>query len=70
MNKFYAVFDLDRVFDEIAIVGVFTKEDDAKAFQQGREIKLMQHLPMDTIINLLLQSRLQLAADKIEKLIG
>lgn len=69
MNKFYAVFDLDRIQEEFVIVGIFSKEDDARAFAKGREVNVVQHLPMDTILGILLQSRLQLASDKIAKLI-
>jgi hypothetical protein len=70
MNKFYAVFDIDRVQEAIVIVGVFTNADDATAYTKGREINAVQHLEMKTILDILIQDRLQLAADKIAKLIG
>jgi len=70
MEKFYAVFDIDPVQDDFVIVGVFSKADEADAFTQGRMVKIVQHLPMNVILDILLQDRLQLAADKIAKLIG
>jgi len=70
MEKFYAVFDIDPVHDDFVIVGVFTNESEAIAYTEGRAVEVIQHLPMKVILDLLLQDRLQLAADKIARLIG
>ena len=70
MEKFYAVFDIDPIGDDFVIAGVFTNEADAMAYTEGRRVKVIQYLQMNVILDILLQDRLQLAADKIAKLIG
>jgi hypothetical protein len=67
--KFYAVYGVNPVFDEFEIVGVFTKKEDAEEYAKALPVSSILQLPMHTIIDCLLQSRLQLASETIERLV-
>lgn len=68
--KFYAVSGLNPVFEEFEIVGVFSRQDDAQEYAKALPVSCIRQLPMHTIIDCLLQSRLQLASETIERLVG
>lgn len=75
MSKFYMIHAVPDYLDDFEVIGIFTRDDDAKKFVIEKEnsgeficVARPQLLEMKAIIDLLVNDRLRELAEPIKKL--